>query len=162
MYPSYSQSGNAAFRGAAWCAAIAGTSLWLAACGVQPAESATLPPPSMSPQTMPPPASQPSQRVAATGWDGTYRGTADVRLTGGGRCFQNQRVTDFRVRGNQATYQGFRGRIDPDGSVQMHFGHDWIIGRFDGNGGFYGQLSIDNWGKSPSCSWILRLTRVGS
>ena len=113
---------------------------------------------------MPPPAPQPPpppQGVAGSGLDGTYRGTANVLITGGGQCMQNQRVTDFRVRGNQAVYQGFRGKIDPDGSVQMHFGHDWIIGRFDGNG-FYGQLTVDKWRRPPGCAWILRLTRVGS
>lgn len=107
------------------------------------------------------PTPQTQQAVVASGWDGTYRGRADVLLTGGGQCMQNQRVSELRVRGNLATYEGFRGRIDPDGSVQMHFGNDWIIGRFDANG-FYGQLTVDKWRRPPGCAWILRLTRVGA
>ena len=73
---------------------------------------------------------------------------------------QSHHVSDFRVRGNQAFYGGFRGKIEPDGSVQMHFGHDWIIGQFDGTG-FAGQLNADNWRRPPGCAWALRLARVG-
>lgn len=160
MYPSRSRNRQAAFGGSALCAAIIGASLWLAGCSNQPQAGVALPPPSLGQQAMPPPAPQLPQPVAASRLDGTYQGTADVLITGGGQCMQNQRVTAFHVRGNLATYQGFRGKIDPDGSVQMHFGNDWIIGRFDGNG-FYGQLTADKWRRPPGCSWVLRLTRVG-
>jgi len=101
----------------------------------------------------------PAGAPAAT-LDGTYRGTASVLMTGAGQCTQSHRVSDFRVRGNQAVYSSFRGKIEPDGSVQMHFGHDWIIGQFDGSG-FSGQLEVDNWSRGPGCVWLLRLTRVG-
>ena len=123
--------------------------------GSAPAGGLAMPPPGMQP---PPPSMPPS---AANGsLDGTYGGVADVQITGGGQCMQNHKVFGFRVRGNQVLYSGFRGTIEPDGSVQMHFGQTWIIGRFDGPY-FTGQLSSDSWGPGPGCSWMLRLARVG-
>jgi hypothetical protein len=112
----------------------------------------------------PPPGLEPAVGMAAPGpavsRNGSYAGTADVLMTDGGLCIENQRVGGFRVHGNAVRYGGFRGRITPDGSLQMVYGQDWIVGRFEG-ATFDGQLDLPGRFGSPGCSYMLNLQRVG-
>ncbi len=113
-------------------------------------------------QAPPPPGMQaaPPIPAPAANLDGTYGGTASVLMGGGGQCLGNHQVRNFVVRGNQARWSGFRGRIDPDGETQMHFGQTWIVGQFEG-ATFHGQLSVGGWGRGPGCTYLLTLERVG-
>jgi hypothetical protein len=110
----------------------------------------------------PPPGIEPAAffPTPGAGLDGTYAGTADVLTTDGGLCIQNLKVKDFRVRGNAARYGGYRGRIEPDGGLQMVYGQDWIIGQFEG-ATFHGQIEVRGRFDSPGCSYLLSLVRVG-
>src|SRR5262245_15170865 len=74
------------------------------------------PPPGMA-NSLPPP-------TQSVNRNGTYAGTAVPLDTGGGICLSNQQVGNFRVRGTAVRYGGFRGRIQPDGGLQMVYGQD--------------------------------------
>jgi hypothetical protein len=112
----------------------------------------------------PPPGLEPAAAMSvpgsAVGRDGSYAGTADVLMTDGGLCIVNQPVRNFRVRGDSVRYGGFRGRIAPDGGLQMAYGEDWIVGQFDG-ATFHGQLDQQGRFESPGCTYMLNLQRVG-
>ena len=110
------------------------------------------PPPGLA--NSPPPPAQPVNR------SGTYAGTAVPLDTGGGICLSDQQVGNFRVRGNAVRYGGFRGRIQPDGGLQMVYGQDWIIGQFEG-ATFHGQLDLNGRFNQPSCTYMLSLQRTG-
>ena len=91
--------------------------------------------------------------------DGNYAGTAVPLDAGGGICISNHRVGNFRVRGNAVRYGGFRGRIAPDGGLQMAYGRDWIVGQFEG-ATFHGQLDLNGRFGVPGCTYMLTLDRV--
>lgn len=94
-------------------------------------------------------------------FDGIYQGPSTAIFTGGGRCLTNQSVTDFQVRGNVADWSGYTGAIDPDGSVQMHRGFEFLTGRFHGNR-FVGRLETGAYGRGPSCVFNFDLRRVAA
>jgi hypothetical protein len=112
----------------------------------------------------PPPGLEPAVAMSvpgsAVGRDGSYAGTADVLSTDGGVCIENQRVGGFRVHGDAVRYGRFRGRIAPDGGLQMVYGQDWIVGQFEG-ATFHGQLDLQGRFESPGCTYMLNLQRVG-
>jgi hypothetical protein len=111
------------------------------------------PPPGLDVPAAPVPTS-PAER------NGNYAGTAVPLNTGGGLCISNQQVGNFRVRGNSVRYGGFRGRIDPEGGLQMVYGQDWIIGQFEG-ATFHGQLDLNSYFGTQGCTYMLSLARVG-
>jgi hypothetical protein len=111
------------------------------------------PPPGM--ETVPPGVPQSVSR------DGSYTGTAEPLVTGGGLCLNVQPVGGFIVRGNSARYGGFRGRIAADGGLQMVYGQDWIVGQFEG-ATFHGQLDLRGRFGAPGCTYMLSLERSGS
>jgi hypothetical protein len=148
-----------------------GVLAWLAACsagptvlvdtptGVTPIYTpgpampggAVAPPPGL--ENSPPPPRNPLS------WEGDYTGIAVPLDTGGGICISNQQVGNFRVRRNAVRYGGFRGRIAPDGGLQMVYGQDWIIGQFEG-AAFHGQLDLNGRFGAPGCTYMLTLNRV--
>jgi hypothetical protein len=110
------------------------------------------PPPGLEP-TSPPPAQAVSR-------DGSYTGTATVLVTGGGLCTETLKVSGFEVRGQRASFGGFRGTIAADGGLQMAYGQDWIVGQFDG-ATFRGQLNTLGRFDAPGCNYMLNLQRTG-
>ena len=110
------------------------------------------PPPGLA-NSLPPPAQSVNR-------NGTYSGTAVPLDTGGGICMSNQQVGNFRVRGNTVRYGGFRGRIQPDGGLQMVYGQNWIIGQFEG-ATFHGQLDLNGRFNEQGCTYMLSLQRTG-
>ena len=92
--------------------------------------------------------------------DGSYSGVSKVLFSGAGRCMGSQKIVGFEVRGHRAKWAGFRGTVDANGGVQMHYGQQWLTGQFEG-GRFAGQLEIGAWSSRPSCVYTLTLTRVG-
>src|SRR5689334_24143913 len=110
------------------------------------------PPPGLA-NSLPPPAQSANR-------NGTYSGTAVPLDTGGGICVSNQQVGNFRVRGNSVRYGGFRGRIQPDGGLQMVYGQNWIIGQFEG-ATFHGQLDLNARFNEQGCTYMLSLQRTG-
>lgn len=110
------------------------------------------PPPGL--ENSPPPPPQSVHR------NGSYAGTAVPLDTGGGLCIDSRQVGNFTVRGNSVRYGGFRGRIEPDGGLQMAYGQDWIIGQFEG-ATFHGQLDLNGRFGAPGCTYMLNLARVG-
>jgi len=139
--------------------------LLVSGCSQQNPSTPFFTPGGVIPMTAPsPPAPGSQQRVGR--FDGVYSGTSTV-LAGAGRCFGTQRVTGFEVRGDLARWQGFRGRIDSRGGVQMHFGEQWLVGQFWGNT-FVGQLELGpsrtrlrRSSSEPSCIYRFALERVG-
>ena len=47
-------------------------------------------------------------------------------------CPPELTLKNFRVEGNQVRFGGFRGTIQPDGSVQIPNRDVWLTGRFAG------------------------------
>jgi hypothetical protein len=92
--------------------------------------------------------------------DGTYSGIADVLMTGGGLCIENRPIGNFRVDGDTVRFGGFRGRIAPDGGLQMAYGQDWIVGQFEG-ATFHGHLDVPAPFATPGCSYKFDLRRIG-
>ena len=92
---------------------------------------------------------------------GNYAGTAVPLDTGGGICINTERVINFRVHGNRASFGRFRGTIDANGGLQMPNGQDWIVGQFDG-ASFHGQLDLNARGRfgGEGCTYMLSLERV--
>jgi hypothetical protein len=90
---------------------------------------------------------------------GNYAGTAVPLETGGGTCIDTERVINFRVSGNRASFGRFRGTIAPDGGLQMPDGQDWIVGQFEG-ASFHGQLDLYGRFGTPTCTYMLSLERV--
>ncbi len=123
-----------------------------------PSEGMAGPPPGLEPATtpVPPPGYSPGMPISRSG---TYNGTAEVLMTAGGLCRENLTVSNFKVNGNTARFGGFRGHIQPDGSLQMFYGQDWIVGQFEG-ATFHGQLDLPS-REGPGCSYLLNLQKVG-
>jgi hypothetical protein len=109
----------------------------------------------------PPPGLEPtSPPMQAVSRDGSYTGTATVLVTGGGLCTEALKVSGFEVRGQRASFGGFRGTIAGDGGLQMAYGQDWIIGQFEG-ATFRGQLNTLGRFDAPGCNYLLNLQRTG-
>ncbi|HET6185136.1 MAG TPA: hypothetical protein VFA03_16285 [Acetobacteraceae bacterium] len=91
--------------------------------------------------------------------NGAYSGTAFVLDTGGGVCVQNRPVRDFLVHDHRVRWLGFRGRIAPDGELQMVYGTTWVYGQFVGDR-FQGQISFMG-GRNfeGNCTYIMELRR---
>jgi hypothetical protein len=120
--------------------------------------SGNLPPPS---NLVPPPAGSPLPVPgAAADHSGNYSGVADVLSSGGGQCWYNHEVTNFRVNGNRVRFGGFRGTIDANGGVQMVRGNTWITGQFSGSQ-FTGTLTYTPmFNDTFGCSYRLVLDRT--
>jgi hypothetical protein len=58
----------------------------------------------------------------------------------------------MRVSGNQVHFGSFNGTIQPNGVVEMEWGRNWVIGRFDG------PHFVGRW-IAPACSYELTLNR---
>lgn len=93
--------------------------------------------------------------------DGSYSGTAVPLDTNGGLCITTQTIRGFTVRGTSARFGGYRGRIYPDGGVQMVYGVSWLVGQFEG-ATFQGQLDVPGRFGGPGCTFLLTLQRTGS
>lgn len=122
-----------------------------------------MPSPAMPDGLVPPPpglANSPPPPAQSVNRNGNYAGTAVPLDTGGGICMSNQQVGNFRVNGNTVRYGGFRGRIQPDGGLQMVSGQNWIIGQFEG-ATFHGQLDLNGRFNEPGCTYMLSLQRIG-
>jgi len=100
----------------------------------------------------------PAQMVSR---DGSYAGTAEPLVTGGGLCIEARQVSGFRVKGNSVRFGGFRGTIAADNGLQMVYGRDWIIGQFEG-ATFQGQLDLGGGFDMMACTYMLNLQRVGA
>lgn len=159
--------------GAAAWARLAGLGLILAGCSGQPPnvvfDTPSGPVPLNGPASNttsgppPPPGMEPTQPAEArpVSRDGIYTGTATVLITNGNVCQDTFRVYGFHVNGNKVRFGGFRGTIQPDDGLQMVFGAQWIIGRFDG-AVFHGQVAFVGPYGSPGCTYELTLRRTGA
>ncbi len=114
------------------------------------------------PGTLPAPASAPPSQAApsppAPPPNGTYAGVAQLSSnpSAGIGCKREIQIRSFTVNGDRVRFQGFRGTIQPDGSLQMPGGASFISGSFDG-GRFVGSF----WRPQPSCTYDLVLNHVG-
>lgn len=91
---------------------------------------------------------------------GSYTGTAEPLVTGGGICIETRKVAGFHVSGRSVRFGGYRGTIDAENSVQMVYGQSWVIGHFEG-GTFHGQFDLPGRFGSPGCTYLLSLERTG-
>lgn len=100
--------------------------------------------------------SPPSQASPTPPPDGTFAGAAQLSSSPGSLCRREIPIRNFMVTGNRVRFQGFRGTIQPDMSVEMQAGGSFLYGSFDG-GRFIGSF----WRPHPACSYILLLDHVG-
>jgi len=91
---------------------------------------------------------------------GSYAGSAEPLVTGGGLCIQTQKVSGFHVHGRSVRFGGFRGTIERDNGLQMVYGQQWIIGHFEG-ATFHGQYDVPARFGGPGCTFVLNLQRIG-
>jgi hypothetical protein len=105
-----------------------------------------------------PPPPQATQSAPAPPLNGTFAGVAQLSSTVGSSvgCTREVQIRSFTVNGDRARFQGFRGIIEPDGSLRMQAGPSFISGSFDG-GRFVGSY----WRPQPSCSYDIVLNHVG-
>jgi hypothetical protein len=86
--------------------------------------------------------------------DGSYRGYGRIVRNPGGACQTGMPVYGMQVSGNQVQFGSFNGAIQPNGVVEMEYGRNWVIGRFDG------PHFVGRW-IAPACSYELILNREG-
>ena len=105
-----------------------------------------------------PPPQQAAPSPPAPPLNGTYAGVAQLSSIVGSSigCTREVQIRSFTVNGDRARFQGFRGNIEPDGSLRMQAGPSFISGNFDG-GRFVGSF----WRPQPSCTYDLVLNHVG-
>lgn len=84
--------------------------------------------------------------------DGSYRGSGRIVRNPGGACETGMPVYGMRVSGDQVHFGSFSGTIAPNGVVEMEYGRNWVIGRFNGSH-FTGRWI------APACSYELTLNR---
>jgi hypothetical protein len=89
------------------------------------------------------------------GHEGLYAGEMQVLNSAGARCAQFHRTEGFRVSGRSVAYGAFRGRITDNGSLQMIYGQNWVVGQF-GPGLFRGTITY----QVPPCRYAMLLRRV--
>jgi hypothetical protein len=85
----------------------------------------------------------PATPEQVAGIQGTYAGEAvllDPNLPGP-VCAPRIRMIDFQVTGNQVNFGVFSGTIRNNGSLEMYFRQDSIVGGF-GPEGFVGELRV--------------------
>jgi hypothetical protein len=104
----------------------------------------------------PPPQAAPSP--PAPPLNGTFAGVAQLSSNPGASiaCTREVQIRSFTVNSDRVRFQGFRGTIQHDGSVQMQAGGSFISGNFDG-GRFVGSF----WRPQPSCTYDMVLNHVG-
>jgi hypothetical protein len=96
----------------------------------------------------PPPRFIPASRSL----DGNYRGDGRLVRNPGGTCQTGMPVYGMQVSGDRVHFGSFNGTIQPNGVVEMDYGKNWVIGRFDG------PHFIGRW-IAPACSYELTLNR---
>ena len=136
--------------------------LTLAGCGqpmMTPLEAQALAPPgdlsgevSSTRQFYGPPGTPANFNPASGSLNGSYRGTGRIVRNPGGTCPVGMPVYGMQVSGDQVHFGSFNGTIQPNGVVQMDWGKNWVIGRFDGPH-FQGRWI------APACSYELSLDR---
>jgi hypothetical protein len=98
------------------------------------------------------------QQVAA--YQGVYSGEAvlpDAAMPGP-VCQARIRIVDFRVVGNEVRFGVFYGTIRDDGSLEMYNRQDSILGHFEGQARFVGELIVPPTGL---CRYRVELARTG-
>ena len=112
------------------------------------------------PGTLPrPPATQPAQAApgpAAPPLSGTFAGVGQLGRNHGSGCRSQVQIQHFVVTGDRVRFQGFRGTIQPVGSLQMQAGESFISGSFDG-----GRFTGSYWRPHPSCIYDFVLNHAG-
>ena len=105
-----------------------------------------------------PPPAPPAPSPPAPPLNGTFAGVAHLssNVSSSIGCTQEVQIRSFTVNGDRARFQGFRGIIEPDGSLRMQAGPSFISGSFDG-GRFVGSF----WRPQPSCTYDMVLNHVG-
>ena len=105
-----------------------------------------------------PPPQQATPSPPAPPLNGTFAGVAQLssNVSSSVGCTREVQIRSFTVTGDRARFQGFRGIIEPDGSLRMQAGPSFISGNFDG-GRFVGSF----WRPQPSCTYDLVLNHVG-
>ena len=86
--------------------------------------------------------------------NGSYRGYGRIVRNPGGTCQTGMPVYGMQVSGGQVHFGSFNGTIQPNGVVEMEWGRNWVIGRFDG------PHFVGRW-IAPACSYELTLNREG-
>jgi hypothetical protein len=109
------------------------------------------------PGSLPAPPSAPPPQAALPP-NGTFAGVAELSSSPSTSigCTREVQIRSFTVNGDRVRFQGFRGTIQPDGSLQMQAGGSFISGNFDG-GRFVGSF----WRPQPSCTYDMVLNHVG-
>jgi hypothetical protein len=107
--------------------------------------------PGVGPQQIGPPL-PPSSPL---GHSGRYNGKMQALVSAGARCTEFRPVEGFRVDGRSVAYGPFRGRIANDGSLQMIYGQNWVVGQF-GPGIFRGTITY----QVPPCQYAMLLQRT--
>ena len=87
--------------------------------------------------------------------DGQYAGVGRVLTNPGARCSSEIPISGWQVSGDQVRFQGFRGTIQPDGSLRMQAGPNFIVGTFFGS-----HFSGHFWRPQPDCTFLLTLNPV--
>ncbi|HME25134.1 MAG TPA: hypothetical protein VKI44_28045 [Acetobacteraceae bacterium] len=112
------------------------------------------------PGTLPAPATVAPSQVApgppAPPPNGTFAGVAQLTSSPASGCRREVPIRNFVVSGDRVRFQGFRGTIQPDGSLEMQAGSAFVSGNFDG-GRFVGSF----WRPHPACTYDLVLDHVG-
>jgi hypothetical protein len=111
--------------------------------GTLPAPAQTPPPPAAPSPPAPPPS-------------GTFAGVGRLNNTPSSGCRREVAINGFVVTGSRVRFQGFRGTVQPDGSLEMQAARSFISGNFDG-GRFVGSY----WQPHPGCTYDLDLNHVG-
>lgn len=70
-------------------------------------------------------------------------------------CAKPIRIEGWKVTGDRVTYDRFSGVVQPDGSLTMKSGEDYIFGRYTGTH-FEGRL----WSPPPGCAYSIVLDPV--
>jgi hypothetical protein len=134
-----------------------------------PAE-AVPPPPNLMGQPPPPPPGLPAAALAPppapaipipTGpaggaLTGDYSGVGLNSRNPGGTCQTQIRFLNLHVTGDRARWSTLRGRISPDGALEMSNAVQWIIGQFQSTPAgpqFLGRIVV------PACTYQLSLSR---
>jgi hypothetical protein len=86
---------------------------------------------------------------------GVYAGSGAWLTDPGGNCQSAISIGNWIVAGTSVTFGGFRGTIQPDGSLEMQRGPVYIIGRFEGSH-FNGRI----WAPQPSCTYMIAVDPV--
>jgi hypothetical protein len=79
------------------------------------------------------PGPAPTNSPSAPPVSGPYAGEAVALNDPGGMCSARMRVTNWTVSGNQVSFGSFGGTIQPDGTLLMQAGQNYIQGRFTGS-----------------------------